>query len=213
MGNKKNRNREKTEKKQIKLEEDTNNLKEFQKKKTNSIMWMLFAASALLLLWVSGFMSNTLATTSSPDEISANLRKDLSIENAESKGIIDCDDSLYVIYTTDNKTGLAKANRADKLYNRYNFVENKEFTKAINSLIHTSETNDITYIVLYGNIKDTKITNVEISYNDKKELVPIESATNDYFITSIGVPKSENVKSIDLKFFNNRDEDITNEFK
>lgn len=213
MGNKKNRNREKTEKKQIKLEEDTNNLKEFQKKKTNSIMWMLFAASALLLLWVSGFMSNTLATTSSPDEISANLRKDLSIENAESKGIIDCDDSLYVIYTTDNKTGLAKANRADKLYNRYNFVENKEFTKAINSLIHTSETNDITYIVLYGNIKDTKITNVEISYNDKKQLVPIESATNDYFITSIGVPKSENVKSIDLKFFNNKDEDITNEFK
>lgn len=215
MGSKKERNKEKIEKREIKVAEHEAKEKELKKKKTNSIMWMLFCVSGMLLLWVSGFMSDTISSTSSPEELAKNLNENLSIESAETKGIVDCDDSLYAIYINGSTTGLAEASRAKNLYNRYDFTEKKEFNKAVNYLIHNSETdNDNTYIVLYGNIKDTKITNVEISYNNKSlDLIPITSPTNDYFITTVQVPKSDNVTSIDLKLFNNRDEDVTNDFK
>ena len=179
-------------------------------------MWMLFAVGGLLFLWVSGFMNSSVGVSSTPKEISINLKSDLQIENAESKGIVDCDDSLYVIYTDNNKSSIARADRSEKIYmyNRFHFVETTDFTKAVNSLIHTSNSNDTTYIVLYGNIKDTKITNIEVSYNGKTlPLVPVTSETNDYFITTVEVPASENVKSVDLKLFNNRDEDVTEMFQ
>lgn len=212
MGSKKERskiNQEKRQAIQLKKEES---IKEEKNRKGRALVNIITLLSVLVLLWVSGFMNTSISTISSKDELANNLKNNLELTEPVPKEIIDCDDALFNIYVDGDVSGIAKATRKGNLYNRYGFTEKTNFTKEINYLIHKSKTNDTTYIVLYGNIKDTGIIKAEISFNNKTEVVEIESPTNDYFITSISVPSSENVDSIDIKLFNSSNEDVTYKF-
>lgn len=221
MGSKKIRHKEKNElkkaKNEIKQVETDEAIKKVKKRKITAGINILVLCSLLLFLWISNIMDSTIYIESDNIEIETNLREQLDVKNPTSKGLVDCEDSVYVIYETDGINNIAMAPRSEKFYNRFEFdADNqdtiKSFTKPVNYLIHNSVKPETSFIVLYGNIKDTKITNVELSYNGKTQLVPIESPTNDYFITTIEVPSSENVTTVDLKLINNRDDDVTEQF-
>lgn len=206
MSNKKNRNKEKREQKRI--DEETK-VKETKSRKGKALVNMAICLSLLLLFYVSQFMGSTFDQGSKLPEVSGQLNAELNIKDATALSIVPSNNSMLILYEKDNKVGVAKGTPHSIMNFRYTFESDFGLTdKKLNYKILNDENSNATNIIVYGDLKDTLASKVEVTFNGETKVHDI--VERNKFLITLDFKKASST-DISIKVIDKDNKDITSE--
>ncbi|MBL4932341.1 hypothetical protein [Clostridium paridis] len=125
--------------------------------------------SILIIVYLGGVMSESVATDTPIDSITKTTSKKFDDKSIKVDKIISTNDNIIGFYESQNSTGIIEFDRHKFLYNRFVPTKQYESTAKINTQIIGK------YFIVFGDFSNINVSKIKITSNSKTEEAEISN--------------------------------------